>query len=109
MFKVYTLRDRQSGLFGKPVFSLALGALVRELTDHVNSGRSDDTIVQHPEDFQLYYLGEFDDQKGTFSLLPLPDMVIDCGTLVRPRGAAPAVSGANVTAGPQGAAEVPST
>lgn len=87
MFKVYTLRDRQSGLFGKPVFALALGLVVRELTDVVNSGRSEEPLVQHPEDFQLYCLGEFDDSKGLFQLLPLPDLVIDCASLVRPGSA----------------------
>jgi len=83
--QVFALRDRKADVFGRPVFVAALGSLVRELTDAVTGG-GQDTLARHPGDFALYRLGTFDDVKGTFDLLPLPDFVLDCATLlpVRP-------------------------
>lgn len=82
---VFSLRDRQAGIFHNPVFAVSLGQVVRELTDVVNRP-SQEILFLHPADFQLYKLGTFDDVKGVFSLLPIPDMVLDCGTLRIPAG-----------------------
>lgn len=83
--QVYALRDRKADVFGRPVFVANVGSLIRELTDAVSSGGSD-TLARHPGDFALYRLGTFDDVKGTFECLPLPDFVLEVATLlpVRP-------------------------
>lgn len=83
--QVYALRDRKADVFGRPVFVASVGSLIRELTDVV-SGGGQDTLARHPGDFALYRLGTFDDVKGVFDLLPLPDFVLEVATLlpVRP-------------------------
>lgn len=83
--QVYALRDRKADVFGRPVFVANVGSLIRELTDAV-SGGGQDTLARHPGDFALYRLGAFDDVKGTFEVLPLPDFVLEVATLlpVRP-------------------------
>jgi len=78
--RVYSLRDRKAAVFGRPVFTASFGSLVRELTDAVREGQ--DMLGKHPGDFELYELGWFDDEKGTFDLLKLPDLVLQCGSLV---------------------------
>lgn len=91
---VYSLRDRKAELFLMPFCAVSLGLVVRQLSDAVNSG-SQDSVAMHPEDFVLCKLGTFDDVQGRYELFPLPDMVLECSTLVRaPRGVAvPAVGG----------------
>lgn len=88
--QVFALRDRKADVFGRPVFVASMGSLVRELTDAVCGG-GDDTLARHPGDFALYRLGTFDDVKGVFELLPLPDFVLECASLlpVRPVAAMP--------------------
>lgn len=79
---VFALRDRQSAVFQLPMCVPAFGPLVRELTDAVNDERNG-MLYKHPEDYQLYRLGDFDDNTGVFSCEKLPDMVLDCGSLAR--------------------------
>ena len=90
--QVFALRDRKADIFGRPVFVASMGSLVRELTDVVVSD-SQDTLARHPGDFALYRLGTFDDVKGTFDLLPLPDFVLECASLLPVRPVAPMSKG----------------
>lgn len=82
---VYSLRDKKADVFGRPVFVVNVGLLIRELSDALEGT---DTLARHPEDFALYKLGAFDDVKGTFDLLPLPDFVLEVASLARPIGPA---------------------
>jgi len=65
---VLCVRDSAARLFGQPFFVQATAAGVRALRDEVN-GSNEGDIKRHPEDFELYQLGSFDDDKGV--LLPL--------------------------------------
>lgn len=62
MLKVCAVRDRQTLSFGLPVCVVATGVAVRSFIDQVNQAGS--TFNQHPEDYVLYYVGEFDDTNG---------------------------------------------
>lgn len=67
---VVSVRDRAADAYGRPFFVAALGQAIRSFTDEVNKKGPDNTIGSHPEDFDLYHLGTFDDATGTF----------ECGT-----------------------------
>ena len=41
----------------------------------VNRESEDNQLYKHPDDFQLYYLGTFDDNTGGFDLLASPKMI----------------------------------
>jgi len=81
ILQVYALRDLKADTFGRPVFVSNVGSLIRDIQSVVSSG-GEDLIAKHPRDFQLFRLGTFDDGKGVFDLLPLPDFVLDVSTLV---------------------------
>lgn len=78
---VYALRDRKAELFLQPFLSVSLGLVVRQLSDVVNSG-GQDALCNHPGDFVLCKFGTFDDFRGRYDLLPNPDMILECSTLV---------------------------
>ena len=78
----YCLRDIKADIFGSPVFVPSAGGFIRDLQDQVNSPQADSMLYKHPSDFHLMKLGTFDNVKGVFDLLPLPDFVLDCGSLV---------------------------
>lgn len=83
ILQVFALRDVKADTFGRPVFVAALGSLIRDIQSVVQAA-GDDLIAKHPRDFVLYRLGTFDDSKGTFDLLPLPDLVLEVASLVVP-------------------------
>lgn len=60
--------DSAAGTYGNPVFSPAVGQVLREFSDQVNSGDKQSPLVGHPEDFALWLLAVFDDEQGTFTV-----------------------------------------
>lgn len=64
-YKVLCIRDRAADCYSVPNFVLSIGAAIRGFADEIN--KKDQTpLCQHPEDFDLYELGEFDDADGLF-------------------------------------------
>lgn len=61
---VVSVRDRAADTFGRPFFVAALGAAIRAFSDEVNRESADNAIFHHPEDFDLYEVGSFDDDTG---------------------------------------------
>lgn len=81
--KVFAVRDVCICAFLLPMFFPNKAGAVRALGDAVNKPGGDNQFFQHPEHFQLYELGEFDEDSGVISPLPAPEFVVDCQSLVR--------------------------
>lgn len=71
--KVFALNDAKLGEFGQPFFFQARGQAVRFLSDLVRDPKT--TVHQHPEDFRLYLLGEYDPASGSFTCLGSPEFL----------------------------------
>lgn len=69
---VVSVRDSAVDAFNRPAFVPAVGAAVRSFQDEVNRDSPDNMLHAHPEDFELYELGEFDDSIGSFQLFAQP-------------------------------------
>ena len=63
---VVAVRDRAADTFGSPFYVVAIGQAIRSFSDEVNRRADDNQLFQHPEDFDLYELGVFDDSTGLF-------------------------------------------
>lgn len=79
---VVSMYDVGVGAFGRPVFVRSRGEAVRSLSDEVNSKREDSAIANHPQDFQLFFVAEFDDSSGKFSCPEMPEKIADAASLV---------------------------
>lgn len=66
---VCAIKDSASGLFGRPIFVVKPAQAMRSFTDEVNRAAPDNELHRHPEDFELYCLGSFDDSTGHLSPL----------------------------------------
>lgn len=66
---VFTVRDSIADVFGQPFFGLSIGGAVRGFADAINGG--DPHLSKHPNDFELYRLGLYDDADASFSDLKL--------------------------------------
>lgn len=63
---IFAVRDRGTDMYGTPMFLMSRGQAIRSFGDEVNRPAEDNQIYRHPEDFDLYFLGAFDTQEGTF-------------------------------------------
>ena len=66
---ICSIRDSAADAYGRPFFLPSVGVAIRSFTDEVDRPSEDNQIYQHPEDFDLFELGEFDDTTGRFVLL----------------------------------------
>lgn len=77
-YKIVCVRDRAIDTFGQPVFVANLGGAIRSFGDEVKRPSTEERPNQmnkHPEDFDLFYVGEFDDQTGVFDGLVRPEQI----------------------------------
>ena len=63
---VVCVKDRAADVFNRPFFVPHRNVAIRDFTDEVNRVAGDNQLNKHPDDFDLYLLGEFDDSKGAF-------------------------------------------
>lgn len=65
--QVCAVFDRAMQAFAQPMFVPAIGVATRGFTDECNRIDANNQLNKHPEDFELHYLGEYDDETGTFN------------------------------------------
>lgn len=62
MMKIYAIYDRAIEAFGQPIFVKAQGQAIRSFMDECKNPESQ--LHKHPADYDLHYLGEYDDSTG---------------------------------------------
>lgn len=80
IMKVYSIFDSKVAIYVPPFFVRNEGEMIRRLSDWVNSGQNND-LAKHPEDYTLYFLGEWDDNTAGF-VANEPSAVITAASLV---------------------------
>jgi len=75
ILKLFAIRDRATDSFGNPMFLMSAGQATRSFTDEVNRSATDNALYAHSDDFDLYYLGEYDTSNGLFNT-STPTMVV---------------------------------
>lgn len=71
-----TVYDRAAETYGRPMFVPAIGTAIRSFTDEVNRNDPNNQLYNHPDDFDLYELGEYDDQNSSISTLDFPKVLL---------------------------------
>lgn len=75
-YVVCSVRDVCADLFGQPFFQASVGMAQRTFTDSVNRQDPNNLMSQHPEHFELYQLGFYDDADASFTLLEKPKQLL---------------------------------
>lgn len=70
ILQVMVCFDKKARAFMVPFFVAHTDMGIRAMAGAVETGEGG--IRTHPEDFALYYLGSYDDEKGRFDLAPQP-------------------------------------
>ena len=77
MFSVIvSVKDSAAEAFGRPMYLQSLGVAIRSFTDEVNREDKDNQLFNHPDDFDLYELGVFDDSLGRYELRDNPTVIV---------------------------------
>lgn len=66
---IVAVRDIKANCFSQPQFVPNLGSAIRSFGDQCRDEKSG-VLYQHPEDFELYHLGKFDDSDANFDMHP---------------------------------------
>lgn len=59
--QIVSLRDIVANVWNLPSFVPHLGAAIRSFGDECQRKDADNVMAQHPEDFELWHIGEYDD------------------------------------------------
>lgn len=73
---VVSVKDRAAEVFNRPFFVPHRNVAVRDFTDEVNRAAADNQLNKHPDDFDLYILGTFDDNTGVFHMEETPTVLV---------------------------------
>jgi hypothetical protein len=65
-YYVIAVRDRSADIFGVPSCVVNLGGAIRNFGDEVNRADDNNLFYKHPEDFDLYSLGTYDDATAQY-------------------------------------------
>ena len=68
--KVCSVRDSALDAFSRPFFVPTNAMAIRGFRDQANQPETE--IFKHPMDYELFELGEFDEETGKFENLPAP-------------------------------------
>lgn len=66
------VRDRAADAYARPMFVPSVGIAIRSFSDEVNRKAEDNQMYNHADDFDLYELGEYDDETAKFTILDTP-------------------------------------
>lgn len=72
---IVSILDTAAGAYGRPAFVASEGVAIRQFQDEVNRPHEDNQLYKHPDDFQLYYIGTFDDNTGGMDLMASPKLI----------------------------------
>lgn len=73
---VCAVKDRAADAFGRPFFAQTQGVAIRSFMDEVSRAAEDNQLYQHPDDFDLFELGTYDDSIGMITMLPEPKLLM---------------------------------
>ena len=70
-----SVKDRAADAYGRPMFVPSTGVAIRSFSDEVNRADADNQLYNHPDDFDLYEFGIFDDNTGQFEIYDQPKLL----------------------------------
>lgn len=72
-YAVCAVKDRAVNAYNRPIYVPTVGVAIRSFTDEVN--RKDSELHNHPEDYDLYELGQWDDETAIYQPLEVPRVI----------------------------------
>lgn len=83
---VLVVKDRALDIYNLPFTQTSVAQAVRGFTDEINNDPTKSNIAQHPDDYDLYLIGHYDEVEGRLMPLDRPDLVVRGKDLIRNKG-----------------------
>lgn len=74
LLKIFSIRDSKGEIYNTPWFKKTHGEAERDFREAAKDDKS--YLSKYPEDYDLYYIGEYDDQTGTIKPLDTPQHML---------------------------------
>lgn len=81
--RVYATRDSKTEFYYTPFYQNTEAEALRTFGSSTLNPES--MLAKYPEDYDLFYLGTYDDQQGKFTLLDTPQHVVKAVNLIKPK------------------------
>ena len=75
VLKAFSVYDDKAKTFNTPFYKHTHGEAERDFKTAVNEVREGNNLNKYPEDYDLFFIGEYDDQTGKFEALSTPQHV----------------------------------
>jgi len=79
ILKMFAIRDSKAEFYNQPFFQKTHGEAERNFRSLATDEKSQ--ISKYPEDFDLYYLGEYDDQTGQMNPQKTPQHIVKAANI----------------------------
>lgn len=73
-FRMYSIRDAKAEIFNPPFYKGTHGEAERDFRTLISDDKS--MVAKYPEDYDLYFVGFYDDQTGKVEPLETPQHII---------------------------------
>lgn len=73
---ILSIYDKKAELYMQPFFVPTVGVAFRNLQDEIARGGDDNVLAKHPEDFQLFHIGHYEEEAGTIHPHP-PKLLVE--------------------------------
>ncbi len=83
ILKIFSIRDAKAEVYNTPFYQKTHGEAERNFRTLVTDEKS--TISQYPDDFDLYYLGEYNDNSGLTESLQTPQHMLKASAVKQPQ------------------------
>lgn len=83
---VYAIRDLKGGIFCEPFVQNTHGVAERAFSELLRNPQS--LLHKYPEDYQLFQIGEYDDNSGLITSLKAPLHICSAQQLLKAQSAA---------------------
>lgn len=73
---IVSVKDRAADAFGRPFFVHTENLAIRSFMDEMNREHAENQMFNHPEDYDLYGLGVFDDNTAVIEMYDTPKLLM---------------------------------
>jgi hypothetical protein len=73
---IVSIKDRAADAFARPFFVQTDNVAIRSFMDEVNRKDADNNLYNHPDDYDLYGLGVFDDNTAIIEMYDAPKLLM---------------------------------
>lgn len=74
VLKVFSIRDSKAEVYNMPFYQKTMGEAERSFRQAAMDEKT--TLSKYPEDYDLYYLGEYDDNSGKLIPKDTPEHIM---------------------------------